>query len=397
MPRAALALVAVKETIPRESQVAPLGAWSLPFEASIWSMLAALLIFSGGAMYHFERHAETHDDYGPEYIHWSDRLGRGISKACSNWTAVGSFTPTTPAGRVYAICFAFVILLMQSAYTANLAAFFTYVPSPVPRVANLTQLTWMGQPACVLASDPAHAGWLSMYYPNTLITPIAGTAYDVLAAVQSGACLGGVAPDAALSFGLSSYAGDPTGAFCALEIVQAKMGVNAYAIPLRRGAPWATQSAINAVNAVFAVALAYGEYGGVQDTMFADSRNVCSNKATLREAALTKRSALASLSMKQLAGVFFLQGCGLGLSVLVYLANNSAALRDRWNRLRGIETEAEEGTHVDEETGKEMVVHRGEKKHISLSGALALPVCVFLPPSLRAVALTGLRVRRAQP
>ncbi len=329
-----LGVVAARASVPPISIAITLGAWAQPFDKPIWAMLAGLLIFSAMLMYAFERAAHSHDDFGPEYIHWSDRVGRGLYRATSNWTAIGAFTPVTPAGRVYGMTFAFVMLLMQSAYTANLAAFFTRQAVPTQRVASVDAFATLGLPACV-HEDPLHHGWLAANYANTARTTVNGTAADVLQAVSSGLCIGGVAPDAALSFALGSV-GDPTGAYCDLEVVQTGLGVNVYAIPLRRGAPWATQQAVRAINALLGVALAYGEYGVEADVQFFNTRPLCTNAAALRESASAALDALKPLGTKQLAGVFFVQALGLAASVLIFVLSNTASLREAWNSLRGV-------------------------------------------------------------
>lgn len=98
-----------------------------PFDRQVWAIVATLLSFSAVAMLFFEYTAQNHGDFGPEYLHWTRRLGRGFYKVMMTYTMTGTFEPMTPAGRFYSVVFSFVVLLVQSAYTANLAAFFTRV------------------------------------------------------------------------------------------------------------------------------------------------------------------------------------------------------------------------------------------------------------------------------
>lgn len=98
-----------------------LSSWADPFDRQVWAVVAALLSFSSMAMLFFEGHAQNHGDFGPEYLHWTRRLGRGFYKCMMSYTMTGSFEPMTPAGRFYSVVFSFVVLLVQSAYTANLA------------------------------------------------------------------------------------------------------------------------------------------------------------------------------------------------------------------------------------------------------------------------------------
>jgi hypothetical protein len=378
--RYALSLVAVREVIPRESRVTPLGAWSQPFDQKIWVILAALVIFSGGLMFNFERYADSTDDFGPDFIHWSDRVGRGFYKACSNWTAVGSFSPVTPAGRVYSMSFAFVMLLMQSAYTANLAAFFVHVSPPAPKVASLAGFVALRAPACVAAADPVHAAWLASNHPELTQQLVQGTTTDLLAAVLAGTCVGGLAPDPDLAYALGS-SNDPRGAFCALEVIQTGFGMNMFAIPLRRGGPLTSQTALRALDAVVAVALAYGAYGDEEDLQFSDPRPLCTNVEAIRDAAASTREALAPLGTRQLGGIFFLQGCGMVLSVSIYAIGNVRPLKRAWDAVRGLDTgedmdaaETEAERAADAEAAKHGIVvlhHRG-RKQIPLSGTINL-------------------------
>ena len=329
-----LAVVARRAVVPRVTIGDMLAAWTQPFDRYIWLLLGALLLLSGLLMYTFERSEHSHDDFGPEYYHWTDRLARGVYRATSNWTAVGSFTPVTPAGRLYNMTFAFVMLLMQSAYTANLAAFFTRQAVPVQLVSSIDAFTTYAQPACVDA-DPLHAGWLASNYANTLRTPVPGTATDVLQAVLDGVCTGGIATDADLGYALGQGA-DPSGTFCELEVVQSGLGANVYAIPMRRGGALAQPARVRAANALFGVALAYGQYGVESDLQFTDPRAQCTAQAQLRIMAAAALDSLKPLGPNQLAGVFFLQAMGLGVAGIGFLVSRSEKFRHKWNTLRGV-------------------------------------------------------------
>jgi hypothetical protein len=379
--RYALSLVAVREVIPRESRITPLGAWSLPFDRWIWTMLAALILFSGALMYNYERFGESTDDFGPDFIHWSDRVGRGFYKACSNWTAVGGFAPVTPAGRVYGLSFAFVMLLMQSAYTANLAAFFVHVTPPAPRVATLAGFVALKAPACVAGADPVHAAWLASNHPELTQQLIPGSTTDLLAAVAAGTCVGGLAPDPDLAYALGA-SNDPMGLYCSLEVIQTGFGMNTFAIPMRRGGAANSTDAHRALNAVVAVALAYGDYGDEEDAQFSDPRPLCTNLQAIRDAAASTREALAPLGTRQLGGIFFLQGCGMALSVCIYAIGNVRPLKRAWDAVRGLDSgedmdaaaEAAEKAAEAEAAKHGIVVthhHRG-RKQIPLSAMLTV-------------------------
>ena len=373
--RSALGLVAQTSVAVHVPGWTPLGAWALPFEKSIWALLMTIIIVSGVAIFTFEREHLNHDDLGPEYIHWSDRVGRGIYKATSNWTAVGSFMPLTPPGRFYSMVFAFVMLLMQSAYTANLAAFFTAVAPPVPRMSGLEAFAPAGLAACVGNAEPVHAAWLAVNFPTTALDVISGGTFAVVAAVEGRLTAGGMAPDVELNFALSAV-GDPMGIYCDLDIIQTGQGVNVYAIPVTNTSAWGAPDMLRAVDEVFAVALAYGDYAQEAGVQFGVSRPICENLAAIRDAAQSNRAAIAPLGYKQLAGIFFLQGCGLVLAALVYAVGHYPPLKRAWDGVRGISydiDDEEEGAagpkdaHATAEAGGKP--HPHAKRTIPLSGA----------------------------
>ena len=332
-----LAVVAHRADVPKVTIGNVLGAWALPFDKPVWGMLAAIILLSGTCMYMFERKAHSYDDFGPEYVHWTDRWARGMYRATSNWTAVGSFTPVTPAGRVYSMTFAFVMLLMQSAYTANLAAFFTRQAVPYQAVSSLDAFSTLNASVCVDASDQSFSDWLSSNYAVTAQQMIPTTT-QLVAAVASGQCIGGFSTDAALGYALSQAA-DPDGVFCELEIVQSGLGMNTYAMPYNTGAAWATPAALRALNSVFGVALAYGLYGLESDIQFSDPRPQCAVNENLRLQAALALDALKPLGANQLAGVLFVLAMGLGASGIVYAISKPEGFKESFNKLRGMPPE----------------------------------------------------------
>ena len=351
------------------SRTPPLSAWSQPFEDSIWGILGGVLVFSDSLMYTYEHSGHSHEDFGPEYIHWSDRLGRGIYKATSNWTAVGSFVPTTPAGRVYAMTFAFVMLLMQSAYTANLAAFFTFTPPPTAKLVSIDKLIASGATACVEGGDPVHAGWMASNYPNIPLVITPGYAADVAEAVEAGNCLAGIATDAELNFALGQT-GDPLGAWCELDVVESGLGFNMYAIPVGPASPWAAPAMQRAANSMLQVALATGEYAVESMNQFGGGkRPVCDNRESIYEQLTSNRAALAPLNTRQLGGIFFLQVCGLGIALCIYAVGHVKPLSKAWDAVRGITHDPGEDDPVGSAEAGMKHDHRG-RRIIPLSAML---------------------------
>lgn len=96
-------------------------------------------------------------------------------RALSNFTCVGSFNPVTPAGQTYGVAFSFAMLLIQSAYTANLAAYFTRSQQPTQLITSVLSFAQTRQALCV----PRDAGLMALVqnnFPGTVLVPVDGCA-----------------------------------------------------------------------------------------------------------------------------------------------------------------------------------------------------------------------------
>ena len=140
------------------------------FTWQIWVTVLGGLIFSAAVMFAFEASAggldgESEDFGGPE-LHAVARIALGLYRAVSNFTATGGFSPSTPAGHAFNCVFSFCVLLLQAAYTANLAAYFTRSVAPVQLITSMQSFAQVNAPVCV-PNDSFIASLLQAHFPGT--------------------------------------------------------------------------------------------------------------------------------------------------------------------------------------------------------------------------------------
>lgn len=97
----------------------------------------------------------------------------------------------TRPGRLCALFFGFTILMVISAYTANLAAFLTYEASPTPPITQAEQLVALKKTACI-PQGFANRRWLSEHYPGIRLqeTPVS----QLFNYIRDGKCAAALAP-----------------------------------------------------------------------------------------------------------------------------------------------------------------------------------------------------------
>lgn len=151
-----------------------LFAWTDPFLPSIWGVTMATLVFSTAVMYVLEG-GWNEEDFGPLNDMLLYRLGRGLFKCMSTFAGVSSFSPVTPAGQTFSVFFSFSMLLIQSAYTANLAgARRLHSRRGAPRsLATALATTHSPSRLTIATAPPAPAAFFTRtVQPVTLITDI---------------------------------------------------------------------------------------------------------------------------------------------------------------------------------------------------------------------------------
>ena len=202
------------------------------------------------------------------------RIARGCYKAFLNFSSVGGFSPNTPAGQVFNIPFSFAMLLLQAAYTANLAAYFTRTQSANSPISDMTSFGGKQLPACVL-DDPTVLDFLRSAFPlTTFVVLPSSLPSDLFNAIQNGTCAGGVAPDVALRYALGP--GDASGQYCQFQPVGGLLSQNFYAIPFSRNSSVVTPPVMQALNALASNAYAFGDYAvGASMPSFPHERPAC--------------------------------------------------------------------------------------------------------------------------
>jgi hypothetical protein len=293
-----------------------LFAWASPFSWQIWVTVLFSLLFGSVAMFYFEGDDKLMD-FGSPSLPLALRLCRGWYKAFLNFTSVGGFEATTPAGQVFNVAFSFSMLLLQAAYTANLAAYFTKTQPPVSAVNAMSDFSGRQLPACI-TNDPYVYDLLRSAFPLTqfVVLPSALTS-DLLDAIASGQCSGGVAPDVHLRYALGPQ--DPLGKYCDLEVTGGLLSENYFAIPFSRGS--VSRDVVNAMNSIAANAFAYGDYAvGASMASFPHARPSCEGYNSGQSANSGGSGALTALRITQVSGIFFLIFFGSILALLFYLA-----------------------------------------------------------------------------
>ena len=283
------------------------------FSWEIWITVVSALVFGGIAMYFFEGSDEG-EDYGPAELHPVLRIGRGCYKAFLNFSSVGGYSPNTPAGQMFNITFSFSMLLLQAAYTANLAAFFTRTQSTASPISDMGDFGGKQLTACVL-KDTFVIDMLRSAFPLTQLVVLNSVEMvDLLNAVQNGTCAGGVAPDVMLRYALGPQ--DPYGQFCNLDFTGGLLSQQYYGIPFNRNSPAVNNNVLDAMNAIAANAFAYGEYATLASmAAFPQERDACAGFT-----AAQATNPLAALRIRQVSGIFFLIAFGFGTALLFYLA-----------------------------------------------------------------------------
>ena len=283
------------------------------FSWEIWITVVSALVFGGIAMYFFEG-ADESEDYGPSEMHPVLRMGRGTYKAFLNFSSVGGYSPNTPAGQMFNITFSFSMLLLQAAYTANLAAFFTRTQGTASPIGDMGDFGGKQLPACVL-KDTFVVDMLRSAFPLTQLVVLNSVeTVDLLTAVQNGTCAGGVAPDVMLRYALGPQ--DPYGQFCDLDFTGGLLSQQYYGIPFNRNSPVVNNDMLDAMNAIAANAFAYGEYATLASmAAFPQERGACAGFT-----AAQATNPLAALHIRQVSGIFFLIAFGFGTAFLFYIA-----------------------------------------------------------------------------
>lgn len=215
---------------------------------------------------------------------------------------------------MFNITFSFAMLLLQAAYTANLAAFFTRTQSSASPITNMGNFGGKQLSACVL-NDGFVIDMLRSAFPLTKLVVLNSVEVsDLLTAVQNGTCAGGIAPNLMLRYALGPQ--DPYGMFCNMDVTGGLLSQQYYGIPFNRNSPTINSDVLDAMNAIAANAFAYGEYATLASlSAFPQERDAC---AGFEAASVT--NPLTALRIRQVSGIFFLIAFGFGSALIFFIA-----------------------------------------------------------------------------
>mmetsp|Transcript_11323 Transcript_11323/g.26351 ORF Transcript_11323/g.26351 Transcript_11323/m.26351 type:complete len:419 (-) Transcript_11323:234-1490(-) len=131
-----------------------------PFSTDLWvTMLCAVVV--SAAAYHVLEGRDNEDDLGDGGK--VNKVGRALHHSFAAFTGAGGFTPQTVWGRFLTLSWTFLVLLVVSAYTANLAAFLTITSQSKELVDSMEAAEQQSIPLFTFLSYDL---WLKDKYPR---------------------------------------------------------------------------------------------------------------------------------------------------------------------------------------------------------------------------------------
>ncbi|KAG2484253.1 hypothetical protein HYH03_016898 [Edaphochlamys debaryana] len=307
-----------------------------PFDSSVWACIVVAVAFSAVVTCLLEARTNSEDfppppagsDWGREPVgpfawHMSTALYRSVL----SFVAYDVFRAQSGAGRLYVMVFSFVSMLLVSAYTANLAAFFTKQQGlPHQQISTINDFQTLRTQACLRNSGQA-IDFMERKYPQIKTLVAANSQPALMDAILSGQCLGAVNTDLHTRYTLSS-----DDKYCDLQIVGQALSFGYYAIPFRKltAAPNASANASagpSTVNPVVAalnlLAAEFIESGGATDAASkhfpTDNVALCTARADAERWAKSQGGASDgnSISLADVSGLFILLSITAIVSLLI--------------------------------------------------------------------------------
>jgi hypothetical protein len=290
--------------------------WTQPFEWRLWAVVGASILVASAAQAAFEGGGAAAAKRRERPAAARTRALRAAASALLGWR----FTPpATPAGRLHATSFAFIVALLAAQYVAAasaLAAAGGVVAAPPPA-------------AVCVADNAAHAAFAAAALPALPQRRLAGASpAALLAALRSGEC------DAALLTDLDyAYAaggpGDAAGAHCGLPVpVVLGRGVAALAL-----APATAANVTQAMGVLLAAAAAPGgAFAAAAAANMPAAQPRCSAAAAAATAAAARGVAPSPLRLRDLSGLFMLQVLAMAAGTALHAggaATRALAVRRR--------------------------------------------------------------------
>jgi hypothetical protein len=239
-----------------------------------------------------------------------ERLAEFVYLSWMAFTAAGFVAPASRAGRIYNFSFTFVILILVSAYTANMAAALAVVEKVSPMLTSIEEAITQGDIVCAW-NGGANSGWdkVKKSYPSLRLLETSGTSesFEWLAEGKCGAVLDGVS-----SLELSLYGEGRQNIDCNLRVVGRRQSESVGSFVMKSLCLQQTMDAL------------LGQMADVnfQDTAWDDAlpfKDACSTRKSAD--ALKKLTELKPLDLSSTAGLFLLHAVVTLCTILIHIQN----------------------------------------------------------------------------
>jgi hypothetical protein len=295
--------------------------WTKPFTPGLWALLMGSVLTS--SLLYPLLEARNGNDF--QDVHsTAELMGHAVYLAAMGPSKPDTFEPSTAAGRASAALHAFSVLLIISAYTANLAAQFTTTDPPVQAIQSVDDFS-AAAPMCIRSSTTLLAmlnatvpAALAAVSPNNTMSLSTYGTGDAVRAVLAGQCVGALLPTTEASWVMQLN--DTAGELCGVEAVGAAIATEG--IPLTFAASALTDAQLEAMNSVISdLQRSAGFLLATQELFFPPSdtpRVACAAQDAAEAQAAATLAPAARLEPIDLAGAFVLQAIGLCLGLLLH-------------------------------------------------------------------------------
>lgn len=163
-----------------------------PFSPGLWLVVLVSLLLSA-VVYWLIEGQETNGDFGTTRNATLPRAGilQGLYLVAGQLTAALNFGPVSAFGKLFTISWAFVVLLLVSAYTANLASYLVVKKTESMEISSIEEAVELKLPICCLAETELICRTVQSMYPTAIIV---GTSdwKSTMSLVRDGTCKAGI-------------------------------------------------------------------------------------------------------------------------------------------------------------------------------------------------------------
>jgi len=130
------------------------------------------------------------EDFPSHHRNFVKDMRHSLWLSCAGFTGAGEFNPSTSFGRLFKLSYTFMILLLTSAYTANLASFLIVRNQILYDIQGISEASSRKLTLCVDAGSSNHE-YMKSVWPKIPLNPTENTVAS-LQAVQDGKCVAAV-------------------------------------------------------------------------------------------------------------------------------------------------------------------------------------------------------------